>query len=131
MTALSQDASRPVREGEVVSGVPLAAGANVRMGSLLEIDGSGRVAPATKAASKTYYGVAESAADNTGGAAGALKVDVRTRGCFHFAKAGTAGRGKDAYALDDNTVTDVSTAATKCGRIIDVDADGVWVDLEF
>ena len=132
MSALSRDVSRPVRAGAIVAHVPVQAAAHVRMGSLLQIDGSGNVKPATKGASLTYYGVAESPADNTGGAAGAISVEsVRISGCAHFAKSGTAVRGKKAYVVDDNTVTDVATGATACGRIVDSDGDGVWVELEF
>ena len=130
MTALSADVSRPVREGSVVAGAPLRAGAKVRQGSLLEIDGAGRVAPATKGGNKTYFGVALEPADNTGGAAGAKKVDVLRRAVVHMAKTGTAVRGKKAYAADDDTVTDAPGGASSCGRIVDVDDDGVWVELD-
>lgn len=130
MTALSADVSRPVREGAVVAGVPLQAGAKVRQGGLLEIDGAGRVAPAAKGANKTYFGVALGPADNTGGAAGAEKVDVLRRAVVRMAKTGTAARGKKAYAADDDTVTDAPAGASSCGRIVDVDDDGVWVELD-
>lgn len=130
MSALSADVSRPVREGAVIAGVPLQAGAKVRQGSLLEIDAAGRVAPAVKGAGKTYFGVALGPADNTGGAAGALKVDVLRRATVHFSKTGAAVRGKKAYAADDDTVTDAPAGASACGRIVDADDDGVWVELE-
>lgn len=130
MTALAADVDRPVREGLVVAGVPLQAGVRVRQGSLLEIDAAGRVRPAAKGQGKTYFGVALGPADNTGGAAGALSVDVRRRATVHMAKTGTAVRGKKAYAADDNTVTDASAGATACGRIVDADDDGVWVELD-
>ncbi len=129
MTALAKNISRAWRDGELVERVPVAASADIRQGVLLEIDGSGRVKPATKGAGKTYYGVADEPADNTGGAAGAINVRVKRRGVWLFEKTGTAVRGKDAYVADDNTVTDASTGASKCGVIVDTGDDGVWVEL--
>ena len=130
MTALTQNISRPYREGDTVSGAGVQAGAHVRQGSRLEIDGSGHVAPAVKGADKSYYGVALTEGKNTGGAAGAVTVTVRLKGAFRFAKTGTAAVGKTAYLADDDTVTDVAAGASACGRIVDADDLGVWVDLE-
>ena len=129
MTALSDNAGRPYREGIDVADVPLQASTTVYQGSLLEIDGNGRVKPATKAQNKTYFGVARGYAKN-GTTAGEEKIDVRRKGAFHFAKSGTAVVGKKAYVVDDNTVTDVAAGATAVGLIIDADADGVWVELD-
>ena len=129
MTALSANVSREYRPGEVVENVPLAKTKTVYQGSLLEIDSSGNVQAATKASSKVYYGVSEEKA--TGGAAhGDVKIRVRRKGTFYFAKTGTAVRGKKAYVADDNTITDVATGASSCGTIIDTDAKGVWVELD-
>lgn len=129
MTALANNISRPYRDGNTVSSRPVAAGANVRQGSYVEIDAAGHVAPGTKAVNKAYYGVALTPRDNTGGAAGAGTVTVRRIGSFHFSRDGTAEVGKLAYLVDDNTVTDVAAGASVCGLIIDSDADGVWVDI--
>ncbi len=127
MTALTRNISRDWRTGEVVT-VPVAASAHVRQGSLLEIDG-GHVKPAVKAANMVIFGVAIESADNSSGSAGDLKVAVRRRGAFRFEKDATAARGKEAYVVDDNTVTDKAAGASKCGVIIDKDGDGVWVDI--
>lgn len=129
MTALSENVGRPHREGLAVDNVPLQANATVYQGSLLEIDAAGRVAPATKAANKVYFGIALDGAAN-GATAGEEKVDVARPRVAHFAKTGTAVRGKKAYVADDNTVTDVAAGATAVGTIIDSDDDGVWVDLD-
>lgn len=37
--------------------------------------------------------------------------------------------GKMGYIADDQTVTDVPAAASKVGRIVATDDDGVWVDM--
>lgn len=129
MPAQTQDTSRPYRDGAIVAGVPVQAGARIYVGALVEIDADGRVAPASKAANKTYYGVCLRGADNTGGAAGAQTITVRRRGAHRFATTGTAARGKRAFVVDDQTVTDVPTAASSCGVIIDSDSGGAWVDL--
>ena len=129
MAALTVDRATPIRDGEIVI-APVAATARIYQGALVEIDATGHVSPATKAADKTYFGIALSPADNTGGAAGAIEVALRRKVTAHFAIDTTAVRGKDAYVVDDQTVTDVATGASKCGVIVDTDDDGAWVDLD-
>ena len=130
MAAQTQDVSRSWREGNIVAGVPLKDAAKIYAGSVVEIDGSGDISPAAKAASlKVYYGVAITGADNTTGGDGDETIDVRTDATVHLAITGTAVRGKAAYIADDQTVTDVATGASKVGRIVDVDDDGVWVNM--
>ena len=130
MADLTQDVDRPLRghPGQLIENVPLAASATVHAGAILEIDDSGNVAKATKAASKTYFGVAVTGGKN-GTTAGETKITVRRKATVHLKKTGTAKRGKAAYVADDQTVTDVATAASKVGRIVDTDDDGVWVDM--
>lgn len=127
MTALTENTGRNYSDGDIVGGVPLAKGAQVFEGSLLEIDGNGNVQAATKGNNKTYFGVAQEGADNTGGNAGDVHVTTRLAGMFRFAKTGTAVRGKTAYVADDDTVTDVAAGATACGRIVDVRGSDVMV----
>ena len=129
MTALTKNEGRSYSDGEIIAGVPVDASSKIFQGSLLEISSAGNVKPATKAANKTYFGVSLDEADNSSGKAGDLTVRVRLRGMFRFKKTGTAARGKDAYVADDNTVTDVATGASKCGRIVDVRGDDVMVYL--
>lgn len=128
MADQTQDVSRPWRDGELVEGVGLQASATVYAGAVLEIDASGHVAKATKAASKVYFGVAVTGGVGTT-TAGETKITVRRKATVHLAKAGTAVRGKAAYIADDQTVTDVATSASKVGQIVDTDDDGVWVDM--
>ena len=128
MAALTTNTGRPTREGRRVDNVPVDAAAHVRIGSLLEISAAGNVKPAVKGAGKSHYGIALTEADNSSGAAGAVTCDVDFPRVAHFQATGTAVRGKTAYAADDNTVTDVAAGASSCGRIVDVDDDGVWVE---
>ena len=131
MAAQTEDVSRPLRPGDTISGVGVQASARVYQGSIVEIDAAGRVAPGTKAASKKYFGMAETGADNSAGAAGAKTVTVRRRPTVALKKTGTAAVGKMGYLADDQTVTDASTGASKVGRIVADDAvgGGVWVDM--
>ena len=129
MAAQTKDTSRPWRDGEIVEAVGVQAAKAVYAGGILEIDATGHVKPATKAADKTYFGAAMTGADNSRGAAGAATVRVRRRATVLLEKSGTAVRGKAAYVVDDQTVTDVKTGASKVGQIVGDDDDGVWVDM--
>ena len=96
------------------------------------MDAAGRVAPATAAANLRFVGVAIEPADNRTGAAGAISVTARIRGCFRFAAG--AGRtitpGEECRQLDDNTVTDDAAVGSRVGRCVAADAEGVWVVLD-
>lgn len=67
-------------------------------------------------------------------AAAGEKGDVE-QGCFQFNNSAStdlitqADVGKDCYIVDDQTVakTDATASRSKAGRIVAVDADGVWV----
>ena len=127
MTAMTANASRPYRAGDTVR-PPVAAGARIFAGALVEVDADGNIQPATQGTGKRYLGVALEPGDNRNGAAGAIAIAVR-RGTLQFQTSGTAVLGRVAYAVDDQTVTDVPTGATALGRIVDVDEEGAWVDL--
>ena len=129
MAAQTRNEDRPYREAVIIGGVPAQANTHVYQGSLLEIDATGHVAPATKAADKNYYGVAVSECDNNPGAAGARSMTVRRRGAVRLAKTGAAARGQIAYVEDDQTITTTSTGASPLGIVVDVEGDDVWVDL--
>ena len=131
MTALARNISRDWRDGEIVT-LPVQAAANVRQGSYVEADANGRVAPATMGTSgEMYVGVALAPADNTGGAAGAIDVEIRRKGTFRFSVSGTAAVGKLAYLVDDDTVSDVASSRSPCGLIVGTDGTAhVWVDID-
>ena len=129
MPPQTKDTARPTRAGATIDGVGVQASARVYAGGVVEIDGSGHVKPGTKAASKQYFGIALTGADNTSGAAGAKTVSVLRRQTVALKQSGTAAVGKMGYLVDDQTVTDVSTTASKVGRIVAVGTDGVWVDM--
>ena len=80
-------------------------------------------------------GVAERRADNSAGAAGAIRVRCR-KGPHLFANSAAADAialadvGADCFIVDDQTVAKTNGANTRsvAGKVFDVDADGVWVD---
>ena len=126
MSALTGNRHTARRDGSTMQHT-VASSVHIYAGALLEVDGK-HVRPARKGSDKTYLGIAGHEADNTGGTAGAIKVVVSYQAAFKLAVTGTATLGVSAYVADDQTVTTVSAAATKVGKIIDLDDDGdVWV----
>lgn len=131
---LTKDRSTPFREG-VFTSEPLAAGAEVFAGGIVVVD--------------TATGFAQAAAEGTGlvargiaqehvvGGAVDGETAVKCRHGWHQVKnsAGAdeitrAHLGQDAYLVDDETValTDGGGTRSVAGPIVDVDADGVWID---
>ncbi len=116
MAALTADRPTPYREG-VDNVYPVVASTTIYAGALVALDGAGNAKPASKATRLKFVGVAQAGAKN-GTTAGEVSVLVR-RGVFGFKKATTLTKvdiGSDAYALDDQTVTDVSAGACQGGQ---------------
>lgn len=115
---------------------PVAANTTIFTGALVVLDAAGNAAPASAATNLTARGVCTERADNTGGAAGDVSVDVRA-GCYNFKNSSGADEidrsniGGVAWIVDDETVaaTDGGASRSPAGRIEDVNADGVWVDV--
>jgi len=131
--ALSADRNTPRKEGDLRQ-FPVAANAKIFAGALVCLDAAGNATPGAVATTLTAVGRAEAQADNTGGDAGDLKVDVR-KGTFRYANSAAADAigpediGKTAYVVDDETValTDGTGTRSAAGTIYDVDAQGVWI----
>jgi hypothetical protein len=115
--------------------LPLAADAVVFAGSaVVFIDGYGYVKAAVSGANLRSVGIAEHAADNTGGAAGDVKVWVQN-GIFKFKNAGSntltgAHQGSLCYFDSDDTVSSNSSSQSVAGRVVRVDSDGVFVHID-
>lgn len=73
MTALTQDRNTLRRDG-VQTEPPVAAGARIYGGALVAINAAGFAVPGSTATGLIGAGVAEQRADNTGAAAGAIRV---------------------------------------------------------
>ena len=132
MTALTAPRNTPQLDGEV-TGFPVAASTTVHQGSLVVLN-AGYAAPGTVATGLIAVGRAEESA--TAVSAGDAIVPVR-RGCFRFANS-TAGDliaqanvGGDCFIASDQRValTNGSNTRSRAGKIVAVDASGVWVQI--
>ncbi len=132
MAALTADRNTKRRDGTQFN-FPMDAAKKIYTGSIVAL-AVGLAAAATTATGLVAVGVAEETVDNSAGVAGDLDVPVR-KGTFHFANSAAADEialddvGGDCYIVDDQTVALTNGTATRsvAGKIVDVDATGVWV----
>lgn len=135
MTALIADRNTTFRAG-IDFEYPVAANTKIFAGAIVAIDSA--AGSATKGGTATTLkavGIAQAIADNTGGAAGDIRVRVR-RGVWHVANSAAADQltladvGSDCYLVDDQTVAKTNGGNTRsvAGKVRDVDATGVWVE---
>ena len=113
--------------------IPVAKGAVIPAAVLVALDADGNATEAKKAETLIVVGVSQEAVDNTGGLAGAVSVTVR-RGAFVLDNSSTAavtqaGAFKDCYVEDSSTVTSDATKTSVVGKVLQVDADGVVVEI--
>jgi hypothetical protein len=132
--AATESILTPQRSGEIVT-LPLAAATKIFQGTLVAINAAGNAVPASDTAALRVIGRAEEEVDNSDGSAGDLKINV-ARGVFRYANSGTNAvdaddKGKICFVEDDQTVAETTTNKIPAGRVLDVDADGVWVDTHF
>lgn len=130
--ALTSDRNTPMR-GIGLLALAVAAGTRIYAGSLVVVDANGFATPGKVGTGLGYAGRAEESVDNTGGAAGAVRVPVRRGEAFKWANDGTITQAqlfKTAYVVDDQTVgaTDDTGKRSAAGRITGIDADGVWIE---
>ncbi|MDM7928670.1 hypothetical protein [Blastomonas fulva] len=134
MAALTQDRATPrLAEGNVFSR-DVAADAVIFAGAIVCLSATGWAVPGSTATTLVADGVAQEPVDNTGGANGDVKVRV-FKGVFRFGNSAAADAitraeiGDDCYIVDDQTVAKTSGTNTRsiAGKIVDVDAQGVWV----
>lgn len=130
MAALTQSRNTPERSGTVL-GFPVKAATTVYQGSLVAID-AGYLAPGRVATTLIAVGRAEETV--TAVAAGDAMCRVAS-GTFKFANSSAgdliaqADVGASCYIVDDQTVAKTNGTNTRslAGKIVAVDADGVWV----
>lgn len=135
MTAQAADRIPPRRDAQQFE-FPVLASTLIYAGALVCINSSGWATKGAVATTLKCVGIAEERADNSAGANGAINVKVR-RGTFRFANSAStdlitrAEINANCYIVDDQTVakTDGSSARSVAGKIVDVDADGVWVQI--
>jgi hypothetical protein len=134
MTALTQDRNTLRRDGNQLE-APVAANTRLYAGSIGAINATGLAVPGATSTTLKSAGVVERRADNTGGAAGAIRAQLR-KGVFQFSNSTStdaialADIGNDCYIVDDQTVAKTNGTNTRsvAGKVFDVDADGVWVN---
>lgn len=105
MTALTEDRDS-VRSDGILKNVGLAANAVIFLGAFVGLDADGYLVPVGDATHVRFLGVAEAAADNTGGADDALNVNVTLSGEYDAVASGLAAAdlGAAAYGSDDQTI---------------------------
>lgn len=134
MTALSTARNTPERAGDVL-GFPVKAAVKAIQGGIAVLNG-GYAAPGTTATGLVAVGRFEETVDNTAGSNGDVSAQVK-RGTFKFANSSAgdliaqADVGADCYIVDDQTVAKTSATNTRsvAGKVVAVDADGVWVKI--
>ncbi len=133
MTALA--AKRNTRKKSItnIKSYPIADNVIIYQGSQVAIRG-GYARPASTAVGDIIVGMALATFDNTvaGHALGALQVRVES-GIFRWANGDTivqADVGKEAYVVDDQTVSKASGGKSRAGMIVEVDSSGVWVETD-
>jgi len=134
MAALTADRNTPKQSAEQIP-VPVATAVKIFAGSLVAANASGFATPGATAATLTYLGRAAETVDNTAGANGAKTVRVDRKEAYKFANLGAdpvvqADLGKTCYIVDDQTVAKTNGGATRsaAGKVVGIDADGVWVE---
>lgn len=121
---------------------PMAANTRIWKGALSCLDASGNAVPGSTSTTLKARGVCFGGTDsvgqanNLGGAAGAVLADIRP-GTYAFKNSASADLiaradiGNTCYIVDDETVAKTNGSSTRsvAGKIINVDGDGVWVEV--
>jgi hypothetical protein len=133
MAALTAARNTPMQggDGTFKMTIPLKANAKVWQGGLVAIDNtSGFGIAGAAAATNICAGMALTSVDNTGGANGAVSVDVLCEAGFLLDCSGQAqtALGRLVYFVDDHTVTVTSTGSAPVGVCINfISATQLWV----
>jgi len=117
MTTLAANVARPFELGDIQE-VPVIASDIIYEGAAVGDNGSGLARPMVSG--DPFLGFAESKADNSAGAASAIKVRVRTRGFVQIPVTGassTADVSETVYASDDDTFTLTASTHAAIGKV--------------
>lgn len=135
MAALTSDRDTPRLEGEIQD-YGIAAATVLYGGSLICLDAAGYLVPGSVSTTLTAVGRCERRVDNSTGAAGDKTAKARP-GTFRFNNSASteaiaiADIGKDCFIVDDQTVTKTNggNSRSRAGKVVAVDALGVWVSV--
>jgi hypothetical protein len=140
MTALAADRILRRSGSSAVSmklkSLPVAAATTIYGGSIVALNQSGYVVPASADPTLFVVGVAVSAANNAAGAAGAISCVIE-RGVFSFNNSSStsaltdADVGRTCYAADDSTVARITAIGTlpPVGKVMGLDGSDVLVEV--
>lgn len=133
--ALTSNRDTKRRSGIEIN-VGVATNTRVFAGSMVAVNSSGFIVPASDASAIKVIGRAALERNNLVGATdagdnGAFTVDIRI-GIFAWGNASTVLTDEDigriVYVLDDNSVTNgPGSNAVVAGKLVDVTSDGAWV----
>ncbi len=134
MAALTQDRNTAARSGQQLA-LPVAAATVIYMGSMVAVDAAGNAVPASDTAGLKVVGRAMQQVDNSAGLAGDLTVQVDRLAAFKFANSATvpvtaANLFQPVMVADDQTVAATSTNSIAAGVAVQIDPDGVWVEIK-
>ena len=135
MAALSADRNTVRRSGDRLVR-PVEANANIHAGAIICLNAAGNAVPGSTSTTLKTDGACRKAANNTGGIAGAMTVESYP-GIYRLDNSAAgdaitaAAIGTNCFVVDDHTVALTSGGSTRsvAGKIVDVDATGVWVAL--
>ena len=132
---LAADKAIEYTEG-VELGIPVVNADIIYGGALTCVNAAGYAVPGADTAGLIFMGVANARADNSSGAAGAIKVPVRRRGLIKMTLATAitiANVGDEVFLVDDESVDLTANVTNKifCGIIADyIDTTHAMVDIE-
>lgn len=122
MTALTAN-KEVIEKDRKLLAMPVVASDIIYKGAIVKINAAGYAAPMAAEAGAHMGGMAYEKADNSTGAAGAIKCKLMREGVFKLVSAGLtqADLGSIVYASDDQTVsTTQGTNEVAVGRIVEV-----------
>lgn len=132
MVALTADRNTPLKQGDLRSGL-VGASTKIFKGAIVMRNAAGYLIKGATATGSFGVGIAQTLADNTSGANGAISVNWRP-GVAYLANLAAdlclvTDIGAKCYIVDDQTVAKTNGTNTRspAGIIEDVDANGVWV----
>lgn len=130
----TSDRNTPHKDTETLV-VPVAAGAKIPAGAIAMANTAGYGVPGATSGTLTYLGRADVSANNADGADGDVSVTVRRKKAFQWLNSATdpvtqADLFKTCYVVDAQTVAKTNGGNTRsaAGRVVGVDAGGVWVE---
>ena len=135
MVALAQNRNTARAEGDTLV-IGVAAATLIYGGSIVCYNATGFATKGAVATTLKQVGRAEEQVDNTAGANGAKTITVKT-GTFRWANSAAGDLiaatevGSDCFIVDDQTVAKTNGGATRsrAGKVVNVDAQGVWVKM--